>query len=110
MCKCVTSGVYQFVSGAWTSISEKQDPLTGLPQIGTFGEGQFAFDPMTLFSDPSSAIVEADNIFGFQLAPAAVLPVAALAYFLLFREPILGVVDGIISKYTQPTKTCQILS
>ena len=67
-------------------------------QDGLLGEGEFAFDPMTLFSDPSSAIVEADNILGFQLAPSAVLPVAALAYFLLFREPILGFVDGIISK------------
>ena len=53
---------------------------------------------MEIFSDPSSAIVEADNPLGFQLAPQAVLPVAALAYGLLFRNEILGFVDGIISK------------
>ena len=53
---------------------------------------------MQIFSDPSSAIVEADNFLGFQLAPQAVLPIAALAFGLLFRNEISGVVDGIISK------------
>jgi hypothetical protein len=89
---CNVLGVYQAATGFWNVMTERQD--------GTIGEGNFAFNPVALISDPSSAIQPADNLIGFQLAPAAILPVAILAYFLLFREPILDIVDGIISKYT----------
>ena len=92
MFSCIVLGVYQAVSGLWNVMTERQD--------GTFGEGEFAFNPVSLVSDPSSAIQPADNLIGFQLAPAAIVPVAILAYFLLFREPILDIIDGIISKYT----------
>ena len=81
------------MTGVWDVLTERQD--------GTFGDGQFAFNPVSLISDPSSAIQPADNLIGFQLAPAAVVPVAILAYFLLFRGPILDFIDGIISNYTQ---------
>ena len=78
------------MSGVWHTLTERQD--------GTIGDGDFAFNPIALLSDPSSAIIPADNFIGFQLAPAAIVPVAILAYLLMFREPILGFVDGIISK------------
>ena len=81
------------MTGVWNVLTERQD--------GTFGDGQFAFNPVSLISDPSSAIQPADNLIGFQLAPAAVVPVAILAYFLLFRGPILDFIDGIISNYIQ---------
>ena len=90
------TGAYNMMGGLWDSISDRQED-------GQFGQGQFAFNPIALLTDPSSAIVEADNFIGFQLAPAAVLPVAIFAYFLLFRGPILGFIDGIISKFAKIT-------
>ena len=92
MVSCFVLGVYQLATGFWNVMTERQD--------GTIGEGDFAFNPVSLVSDPSSAIQPADNLIGFQLAPAAIVPVAILAYLLLFREPISDFVDGIISKFT----------
>ena len=104
----VIPGVYNLVTGAWGAVVDRQDPLTGLPFTGTIGQGEFAFDPMALLSDPTSLIQQDDSLLGFTLAPAAVLPVAGLAYLLLFRNEITGFVNGIISKYTQFDKPSEI--
>ena len=79
------------MTGVWKTVTERQD--------ATIGEGDFAFNPIALISDPSSAIIPADNFIGFQLAPGAILPIAALAFILLFREPITDIVSDIIGRY-----------
>ena len=78
-------------------MTARQD-ISAVTDIGEAGFMGLLSGSMGIFSDPSSAIIEADNPLGFQLAPAAVLPVAALAYLLLFRDPITSFVGGIISK------------
>ena len=95
--KNVLVGLQQFGSGLWNIMSARQD-ISSITDIGEAGFMGITSGAMGIFSDPSSAIIEADNPLGFQLAPAAVLPVAALAYLLLFRDPIQSFVDGIISK------------
>ena len=85
-----TPGVYSIMTGVWKTVSERQD--------ATIGEGDFAFNPIALISDPSSAVIPADNLIGFQLAPGAILPVALLAFILLFREPITDIVSDIIGR------------
>ena len=79
------------MTGIWDTVTERQD--------ATIGNGDFAFNPIALISDPSSAIIPADNFIGFQLAPGAILPIAALAFFLLFRDPITDTISGIIGKF-----------
>ena len=79
------------MTGVWKTVTERQD--------ATIGEGDFAFNPIALISDPSSAIIPADNFIGFQLAPGAILPIAALAFILLFREPITDIVSDIIGRF-----------
>ena len=79
------------MTGVWKTVTERQD--------ATIGEGDFAFNPLALISDPSSAIISADNFIGFQLAPGAILSIAALAFILLFREPITDIVSDIIGMF-----------
>ena len=80
-------GLREAASGFWNVITDRQD----------------AANPLALLSDPQSAIQPADNFIGFQLAPAAVLPVAAVAYYGLFQQQIQDIISDIIGKYMYTT-------